>query len=199
MPSLLRDEVLAATPEGGRAPARLPGPASAGRAAADAQGLRRARAASTAGSDGVNGRPAETRLALPPARPTRSSSTICAPARGVVATAGFSLMSEAVYLRKPMLALPLTGQFEQEMNARYLGRSASGRPRRRSTSPRWSGSSSTSRASPRRWTATVRTATQLTLVKLSTELIEEHARVNDIGDRSETLLLFAWALIAQAG
>ena len=29
-------------------------------------------------------------------------------------------MSEAVYLRKPMLALPLTGQFEQEMNARYL-------------------------------------------------------------------------------
>ena len=29
-------------------------------------------------------------------------------------------MSEAVYLRKPMLALPLAGQFEQEMNARYL-------------------------------------------------------------------------------
>ena len=31
-------------------------------------------------------------------------------------------MSEAVYLRKPMLALPLAGQFEQEMNARYLER-----------------------------------------------------------------------------
>jgi len=41
---------------------------------------------------------------------------------GVVASAGFSLMSEAVYLRKPMLALPLAGQFEQEMNARYLER-----------------------------------------------------------------------------
>jgi uncharacterized protein (TIGR00661 family) len=27
-----------------------------------------------------------------------------------------------VYLRKPMLALPLAGQFEQEMNARYLER-----------------------------------------------------------------------------
>jgi hypothetical protein len=25
-----------------------------------------------------------------------------------------------VYLRKPMLALPLKGQFEQQMNARYL-------------------------------------------------------------------------------
>ena len=42
--------------------------------------------------------------------------------RGVVASAGFSLMSEVVYLRKPMLALPLAGQFEQEMNARYLER-----------------------------------------------------------------------------
>jgi hypothetical protein len=31
-------------------------------------------------------------------------------------------MSEVVYLRKPMLALPLAGQFEQEMNARYLAR-----------------------------------------------------------------------------
>jgi uncharacterized protein (TIGR00661 family) len=43
-------------------------------------------------------------------------------ARGVVASAGHSLMSEAVYLRKPMLALPLAKQFEQEMNARYLER-----------------------------------------------------------------------------
>ncbi len=42
--------------------------------------------------------------------------------RGVVASAGYSLMSEAVYFRKPMLALPLAGQFEQEMNARYLDR-----------------------------------------------------------------------------
>lgn len=43
-------------------------------------------------------------------------------ARGVVGSAGYSLMSEAVYLHKPMLALPLAGQFEQEMNARYLER-----------------------------------------------------------------------------
>ena len=41
-------------------------------------------------------------------------------ARGVVASAGYSLMSESVYLRKPMLALPLAGQFEQAMNSRYL-------------------------------------------------------------------------------
>jgi uncharacterized protein (TIGR00661 family) len=31
-------------------------------------------------------------------------------------------MSEVVFLRKPMLAVPLAGRFEQEMNARYLER-----------------------------------------------------------------------------
>jgi len=44
-----------------------------------------------------------------------------ATAKAVVANAGFSLMGEAVHLRVPMLALPLDGQFEQELNARYLG------------------------------------------------------------------------------
>jgi len=41
-------------------------------------------------------------------------------ARGVVASAGFTLMGEAVYLHKPMLAEPVGGQFEQVLNARYL-------------------------------------------------------------------------------
>jgi uncharacterized protein (TIGR00661 family) len=40
-------------------------------------------------------------------------------ASGVVAGGGFSLLSEAVYLGKPILAVPLRGQFEQVMNARY--------------------------------------------------------------------------------
>ena len=43
-----------------------------------------------------------------------------ASARAVIAGSGFTLMGEAVYLRKPMLAIPLQGQFEQLMNARYL-------------------------------------------------------------------------------
>jgi uncharacterized protein (TIGR00661 family) len=46
--------------------------------------------------------------------------------RGVVAGGGFSLMSEAVYLGEPMLAIPLRGQFEQLMNARYLDRTGYG-------------------------------------------------------------------------
>ena len=42
--------------------------------------------------------------------------------RGVIAGGGFSLLSEAVYLGKPVLSVPLRGQFEQLMNARYLAR-----------------------------------------------------------------------------
>ncbi len=43
-----------------------------------------------------------------------------ATASGVVASAGFTLMGECVYLRKPLLAVPLEKQFEQFINARYL-------------------------------------------------------------------------------
>lgn len=43
-------------------------------------------------------------------------------ARGVVSGGGFTLMSEAVYLHKPMLSVPVKKQFEQILNARYLER-----------------------------------------------------------------------------
>jgi uncharacterized protein (TIGR00661 family) len=43
-----------------------------------------------------------------------------ASALGVIAGGGFTTMGEAVYLRKPMLSVPLALQFEQIMNARYL-------------------------------------------------------------------------------
>jgi uncharacterized protein (TIGR00661 family) len=43
-----------------------------------------------------------------------------ASARAVVAGGGFTLMGEAVYLGKPMLAIPVGGQFEQLLNSRYL-------------------------------------------------------------------------------
>jgi uncharacterized protein (TIGR00661 family) len=41
-------------------------------------------------------------------------------ARAVVAGGGFSLMSETVHLRIPMFSVPIAGQYEQELNARYL-------------------------------------------------------------------------------
>jgi uncharacterized protein (TIGR00661 family) len=43
-----------------------------------------------------------------------------ASARAVIASAGFTLMGESVFLKKPMLAMPIEGQFEQVLNARYL-------------------------------------------------------------------------------
>ena len=43
-----------------------------------------------------------------------------ASARAVIAGGGFTVMGEAVYLRKPMLSVPLANQFEQTLNARYL-------------------------------------------------------------------------------
>jgi uncharacterized protein (TIGR00661 family) len=47
--------------------------------------------------------------------------------RAVIAGGGFTLMGEAVYLHKPMLAVPLGGQFEQVLNARYLAHEGYGR------------------------------------------------------------------------
>lgn len=46
--------------------------------------------------------------------------------RAVIAGGGFTLMGEAVFLGKPMLAIPLEGQFEQMLNARYLEREGFG-------------------------------------------------------------------------
>jgi uncharacterized protein (TIGR00661 family) len=43
-----------------------------------------------------------------------------ASARGVIASAGFSLLSECLYLKKRMLLLPVAGQYEQIINARYI-------------------------------------------------------------------------------
>ncbi len=48
-------------------------------------------------------------------------------ARCVVAGGGYSLMGEAVHLHVPMLSIPIAGQFEQELNARYLQQLGYGR------------------------------------------------------------------------
>lgn len=41
-------------------------------------------------------------------------------ARAALAGGGFSLMSECVHLGVPLYAVPIEGQYEQELNARYL-------------------------------------------------------------------------------
>lgn len=47
-------------------------------------------------------------------------------ARGVIANGGFTLLSEAVYLHRPVLSVPVSGQFEQVLNSRYLEREGYG-------------------------------------------------------------------------
>jgi uncharacterized protein (TIGR00661 family) len=51
---------------------------------------------------------------------TEGFATDLAASRGVIASAGYSLISECLYLRKKMLLLPLAGQYEQIINARYV-------------------------------------------------------------------------------
>jgi uncharacterized protein (TIGR00661 family) len=50
-----------------------------------------------------------------------------ASARAVIAGGGFTLLGEAVYLKKPVLAVPVHGQFEQSLNARYIQKLGYGR------------------------------------------------------------------------
>ncbi len=45
-----------------------------------------------------------------------------ASAKAVIANGGFSLLSESLFLRKPVLSIPVTGQCEQIMNAHALER-----------------------------------------------------------------------------
>jgi uncharacterized protein (TIGR00661 family) len=58
-----------------------------------------------------------------------------ASARAVISGGGFTLLSEAVYLHKPMLAVPVGGQFEQTLNARYLHKLGYGRYTRNLADP----------------------------------------------------------------
>lgn len=48
-------------------------------------------------------------------------------AKAVIANGGFSFISEAVYLKKPVCSLPIPGQFEQWMNAAYIEKLRYGR------------------------------------------------------------------------
>jgi uncharacterized protein (TIGR00661 family) len=50
-----------------------------------------------------------------------------ASAKAVIANGGFSFISEAVYLKKPIYSFPIKGQFEQWLNAAYIDKLGFGR------------------------------------------------------------------------
>lgn len=62
---------------------------------------------------------AEVRNCVFKLRSTEGFLRDIASSRGVIASAGFSLMSECLHLRKRMLLLPLAGQYEQILNGYY--------------------------------------------------------------------------------
>lgn len=47
--------------------------------------------------------------------------------KAVIANGGFSFISEAIYLKKPIYSFPIGGQFEQYLNAAYLDKMGYGR------------------------------------------------------------------------
>ncbi|MHC4743282.1 MAG: glycosyltransferase family protein, partial [Planctomycetota bacterium] len=53
-------------------------------------------------------------------RSTEGFLSDLASSRGVIASAGFSLLSECLYLKKKMLLQPVAGQYEQVINAHYI-------------------------------------------------------------------------------
>jgi uncharacterized protein (TIGR00661 family) len=118
VPSILRPEILAARPEAGDHLVVYGRIGEVARAALRASGVP---CRVYGARDGLTADEEEDNLRY---RPFSNDAFVedLRTSRGVVASAGYSLMSEVVYLRKPMLALPLAGQFEQEMNARYLVR-----------------------------------------------------------------------------
>jgi uncharacterized protein (TIGR00661 family) len=50
-----------------------------------------------------------------------------ASARAVITNGGYSLISEAIYMKKPIYAFPIKNQFEQYMNAAYIDKLRYGR------------------------------------------------------------------------
>lgn len=50
-----------------------------------------------------------------------------ASARAILSGGSFTVLTESLAIRKPILSIPIKGQFEQEMNAFYLEKSGYGK------------------------------------------------------------------------
>ena len=70
-------------------------------------------------SNGVD-KSAEYKNCIFKERSTEGFLADLAGARGVIASAGFSLISECLHLKKKMLLLPVAGQYEQIINGHYI-------------------------------------------------------------------------------
>ena len=130
VPPILRDDVLASSPRDGD---RVLVYANEGDGLGDWLRALDGVEADVYGLDPSLPAPASVRLHAP----SRAGFLAdLADARAVVATAGFTLLSEALHLGKPVLAVPNRGFFEQAVNALYLRRLGRGEVARRLTARR---------------------------------------------------------------
>ncbi|MBC7794229.1 MAG: teichoic acid biosynthesis protein [Clostridia bacterium] len=120
VPPILRDEILGATSSRGdhvlvyqtaEGNAGLADTLTASGAECRVYGMRR----------GIEEEQVEGNLRY---RPFSESAFVddLASSKAVIAGGGFTLMGECVYLHKPVLSVPVGGQFEQVLNARWLER-----------------------------------------------------------------------------
>jgi len=75
---------------------------------------------------GLGGLPPSGRLKFFPVDPARFVDDLAA-ARALITTAGNQLVGEALYLRKPVLAFPEKGNYEQAINGHFLELTGGGR------------------------------------------------------------------------
>ena len=136
-PPILRPRDPAARARAGRAPARLPDVDVERGAAGDPGALRASSAASTACA--AISRRTSSRATCATGRSARTGFIDdLRTARGVIASGGFTLMGEAVYLRRPMLAVPI-GKPVRAGAERALPRGGGLRPGRRRADARAAG------------------------------------------------------------
>src|SRR5215471_10159261 len=118
-PPILRGEVLAAKPVAGEhvlVYVTSPSPELA-------KLLKQVRAKFVAYGFGVEGREGNMLFKKPSMEGFLTDLASC---KAIIANAGFSLVSEALHLGKPYLAVPVKNQFEQILNAYYLGKTGYG-------------------------------------------------------------------------
>jgi uncharacterized protein (TIGR00661 family) len=119
VPPILRREVLEAKPASGdHVLVYVTSPASE-----LADMLRQVRAEFVAYGFGRDGREGNVQFKKPSMGGFLSDLASC---KGIVANAGFSLVSEALHLQKPYLAIPVKHQFEQIFNAYFLAQQGYG-------------------------------------------------------------------------
>jgi uncharacterized protein (TIGR00661 family) len=118
-PPILRPEILAATPAAGdHLLIYQSGPNAALQSALAASGIE---SRIYGMRPGIDAEVREGNLRVLPFSEDGYISDL-ATSRAVIAGGGFTLIGEAVFLKKPTLAIPLEGQFEQWLNAKYLER-----------------------------------------------------------------------------